>query len=184
MSGYYIIVCNRCKRQAQIIEDTGTKTTRCQNCAARLQLNKLRRFCHTGSLEEAIQERSKIQAELTQRSNSEWNNAFRSVSLPVNDDAVHNPGHVRMQDTDNNDQKNTSLKRSDRKTATVKKERAKDQEQLLLSIIREKKSIGLDELQIIALKYDIPAEKTEELVMKLSHRSEIYLPHPGILRAI
>lgn len=61
---YVVVVCPKCHRNAQIVEDRNQKNIRCQNCGASLQLRKLRRFHSSQSLDKAIEARAGIQAEL------------------------------------------------------------------------------------------------------------------------
>jgi hypothetical protein len=59
---YVVVVCPKCRIQAQIVEDTGQKTIRCQNCGVTLRFRKLRQFSCSPDLQEAIIERTKLQA--------------------------------------------------------------------------------------------------------------------------
>ncbi|MBP2030052.1 DNA replicative helicase MCM subunit Mcm2 (Cdc46/Mcm family) [Methanohalophilus levihalophilus] len=61
---YVVVVCPKCRIQSQIVEDTGQKTIRCQNCGANLKFRKLRQFHNSTDLEEAILARTKLQASL------------------------------------------------------------------------------------------------------------------------
>lgn len=68
MPVYSVIVCPKCRKSAQLIEQKGAKTTRCQRCGATLQTRKLRLFHTTEKLEEAISVRTRLQAEILGKS--------------------------------------------------------------------------------------------------------------------
>jgi DNA-directed RNA polymerase subunit RPC12/RpoP len=61
---YIVVVCPKCRRHAQIVENKGQKTIRCQNCGAGLQLRRLRRLHRAATLEEAVAARASVQAGL------------------------------------------------------------------------------------------------------------------------
>lgn len=67
---YVVVVCPKCRIQTQIVEDTGQKTVRCQNCGATLRFRKLRQFHNSTDLEEAIIARTKLQASLAGKGSS------------------------------------------------------------------------------------------------------------------
>ncbi|WP_440952918.1 DUF5817 domain-containing protein [Methanococcoides sp. FTZ1] len=67
MPVYSVIVCPKCRKSAQIIEQKCAKTTGCQRCGATLQTRKLRIFHTTENLEEAIAVRTRLQAEVSER---------------------------------------------------------------------------------------------------------------------
>ncbi len=62
---YVVVVCPKCRVQSQIVEDTGQKTVRCQNCGANLRFRKLRQFHNSTDLQEAILARTKLQASIS-----------------------------------------------------------------------------------------------------------------------
>jgi hypothetical protein len=80
MPEYYVFVCPKCQRQAQLLQ-SGPKTVGCQNCRARLQIEKLR---VTGPFawDEAVECRSKIQADLI-RSSGEFDEKILEFSGSV-----------------------------------------------------------------------------------------------------
>ncbi|WP_269850429.1 DUF5817 domain-containing protein [Methanosarcina horonobensis] len=61
---YVVIVCPKCRQHAQITE-TGKKTLRCQHCGALLQARKLRIFGSFEEVPEAVNFRTRLQAELS-----------------------------------------------------------------------------------------------------------------------
>ena len=62
---YVVVVCPKCRIQSQIVEDTGQKTIRCQNCGANLLFRKLRQFHNSTDIQEAIVARTKLQASIS-----------------------------------------------------------------------------------------------------------------------
>ena len=63
-SRYVVVVCPKCRQHAQITE-TGKKNLRCQHCGALLQARKLRIFGSFEELSEAVDFRTRLQAELS-----------------------------------------------------------------------------------------------------------------------
>lgn len=63
MSRYAVIVCTKCRRHVQIIENN-KKTTTCQNCGTVLNLDNLRFFYQSDNLEDAVSARTKLQFQI------------------------------------------------------------------------------------------------------------------------
>ncbi len=189
MPQYYIIVCTKCRKQARIIEDTGAKTTRCHNCGARLKLDQLRKIGHTDSLEDAINRRSQVQAELMKERDSKWDHTFKRMDLSENKSTIRDQENIKHQDTDSVDPELTDRIRSDQDKKLFPKRKVdppknKDLQQLLLSIIRENNSISRDELQKKALEHDISEKRLFETIRKLLQKGEIYSPRAGIFKTV
>lgn len=62
---YSVIVCPKCKKHVQIIED-GITSTRCQRCGSRLDVRKLKVWHTTSDLNEAVSVRTAILMKLDQ----------------------------------------------------------------------------------------------------------------------
>jgi len=64
-SEYAVIVCPKCRKHVQII-DSGVKSTTCQRCGSRLDVRRLKVWCKTPDLNEAVSLRTAILMELDQ----------------------------------------------------------------------------------------------------------------------
>jgi len=56
---YTVIVCPKCKSHVQIVE-YGVKSTVCQRCGSRLDMKKLKIWCTTADLTEAVSVRTTL----------------------------------------------------------------------------------------------------------------------------
>ncbi len=66
---YYVFVCPVCQKHAQVWQP-GAKTVGCQNCRAKIQTESLRVFGPFETHAEAVEKRSAVQAELSQKPGS------------------------------------------------------------------------------------------------------------------
>ena len=62
---YAVIVCPKCKDHVQIVE-YGVKSTVCQRCGSRLNIKKLKIWCATADLTEAVSVRTTLLMKLDQ----------------------------------------------------------------------------------------------------------------------
>lgn len=168
MPVYSVIVCPKCRKSAQLIEQKGAKTTKCQRCGATLQTRKLRIFHTTDVLEDAITVRTKLQAEIlgmgydTMQEQNPFSN-FTSGS--TEEDITLNfqaPPH--------------------RPTPKPKK---RDPAKTILSILEKAPGeMQINELQDHAFRQDLDGEIIERTLEKLLRKGNIYFPKKGYVRMI
>ncbi|MEA1984313.1 MAG: hypothetical protein U9N13_01515 [Euryarchaeota archaeon] len=148
MSAYSVIVCPRCRKHAQIIENTGMKTMRCQRCGSNLQVRKLRVLHTSDHLDEAVAARTELQARIL-------------GSDPEQREVLTIETH-----TD---------ERSGRGTVRRKKD---GRQIILGILRTHGKRMSIEELQRQAQGKDIRREDIGKVIEKLLAAGEIYAPIP------
>lgn len=169
-SHYVVVVCPKCRQHAQISE-TGKKTLRCQKCGALLHARKLRVFGSFEELSEAVDFRTRLQAEISGKGKETFslktfsedsgssgfeNEAVQKKAQPLASGAA--PGNI-------------SVKR--------------DQKSIMSEIL--KSSCGkmkIEEFREEALEKGISKERFEIILKKLLETGELYSPEPGVVKLI
>lgn len=164
-----MVVCPKCKQHAQITE-TGKKTLRCQHCGALLQARKLRIFGSFEELFEAVDFRTRLQAELSGKGKE-------TFSLKTSPKEVENQ-RSREQKIRKIAQPSAS-KTSPGSTATKK-----DQKSILIETLKVSGKMGIEELRKKVLEKGITEEKFETILNKLLETGELYSPEPGVVKLI
>jgi DNA replicative helicase MCM subunit Mcm2 (Cdc46/Mcm family) len=167
---YVVIVCPKCRQHAQISE-TGKKTMRCQNCGALLQARKLRVFGSFEELPEAVDFRTRLQAEISGKgketfflntfpeeigsSGSEDKPVQKTSQFPV---PGTSPGHISAK---------------------------KDQKSIIIEILKTSDGkMKIEEFREKALEKGISEEKFETNLKKLLETGELYSPEPGVVKLV
>ncbi|NYT19399.1 MAG: hypothetical protein GKC08_03800 [Methanosarcinales archaeon] len=168
MPVYSVIVCPKCRKCAQLIEQKGAKTTKCQRCGTTLQTRKLRIFHTTDVLEDAIAVRTQLQAKILGRGY----------------DTIPERASFSTFDSDPTEEDiNLKFQTSDHKTAY--NSRKKDAAKTILSILEKATDeMKIDELHDHALKQDIDEEIIERTLEKLLQKGDIYSPKKGYVRIV
>ncbi|KKG18007.1 hypothetical protein EO98_13740 [Methanosarcina sp. 2.H.T.1A.6] len=168
-SRYVVVVCPKCRQQAQITE-TGKKTLRCQHCGALLQARKLRIFGSFEELSEAVDFRTRLQAELS-------GNGTETFSLKTfpKESGNSNPGDQALKGTAQPGPGTSS-------GSTAAK---KDQKSILNEILKVSDGkIGIEEFCEKAMEKGISKEKFDLILKKLLETGELYSPEPGIVKLV
>lgn len=167
---YVIIVCPKCRQHAQITE-TGKKTLRCQHCGALLQARKLRIFGTFEELSEAVDFRTRLQAEISGKGKE----TFSLKNFPKKVESSNSGTKTA--------QKATQLPApgvSSRDTAAKK-----DQKLILSEILKASNGkMKVEEFREKALERGISEEKFETILKKFLETGELYSPEPGIVKLI
>ncbi|WP_094227081.1 DUF5817 domain-containing protein [Methanolobus psychrotolerans] len=165
---YVVIVCTKCRKNAQIIEIGNSKTTRCQKCNANLIVRKLRVFFSSEKLEEAISIRTQIQATIAE------NGTF---TLKTDGENSSETEYQVFGD------------KMDAKTAcfvdTRKEQKKKKTDELIIGILQSNnKQMHYAELKNSAIALDIDEKRFDEILKKMLRAGEIYSPSKDIIRTV
>ena len=148
MFEYSVIVCPRCRKHAQIIENTCTKTIRCQPCGSNLQIRKLRVLHTSDHLDEAVAARTELQARILGSGTEQ-----REV-LTIGTHTYESPEH-----------------------GTVRR-KMDGRQIILDILRTHGKNMSIDELRRQAQERNIRRENIENVIEKLLAAGEIYAPIP------
>lgn len=161
---YGVIICTKCRKQAQIIEIGSSKTIRCQRCNANLMVRKLQIFFSSEDLEEAISVRTQIQAQLSETGTH--------GPLEEDDTGMHHQAFGEEFDRkevcfiDNRDSR--------------KKKKA---DELIIGILlSNNKQISYGELKKAVMAQDIDENRFEDVLKKMLQAGDVYSPSSGIIK--
>ena len=168
-SRYVVVVCPKCRQHAQITEP-GKKTLRCQHCGAILQARKLRILGSFEELSEAVNFRTRLQADLSGKGKE------TCPLKPFPKEAANsNPGDQAIKGKAQPGSGTTS-----RSTAAKK-----DQKSILNEILRVSDGkIGIEDFREKAVEKGISQEKFDAILKKLLETGELYSPEPGIVKIV
>ncbi len=164
MPVYSVIVCPKCRKSAQLIEQKGAKTTKCQRCGATLQTRKLRIFHTTDVLEDAIAVRTKLQANILGKgydtiSDKSTFSTFASSSTGEDTNLTFqvNPHHVMPKPTTHTPNTNDhTIQTPVKHTSATNRPKRKDPVKTILSILEKAQSeMQMIELHDHALRQDL-----------------------------
>jgi hypothetical protein len=156
MSMYYVFVCPKCQRHSQLFQP-GSKTVGCQNCRARIQIEKLRVFGPFETHEEAVENRAKIQAELV---NSSSNAAlFSEKSADFSASAIG----------------------KEIKTAPPK---IKKPQQIIREVLLENGKMIVADCEYYCAERGIDSDTFQKIIQKMIEAGEVYRPDKGLLKLI
>jgi len=168
-SRYVVIVCPECRQHAQITE-TGKKTLRCQHCGTLLKARKLRILSSFEELPEAVDFRTRLQAELS----GEGKETFSLKTFP--------------EETENSTPGAQAVKKTAQQgpgTPSEKTAAKKDQKSILKEILKASAGkIGIEEFREKAVEKGISQEKFDAILEKLLETGEFYSPEPGIVKLV
>lgn len=168
-SRYVVVVCPKCRQHAQITE-TGKKNLRCQHCGALLQARKLRIFGSFEELSEAVNLRTRLQAELS-------GNGTKTFSLKTFPKKAKNsnPGGQTIK----------GMAQQGSGTSSGSTTAKKDHKSILNEILRVSDGkIGIEEFREKAMEKGISQEKFDAILKKLLETGELYFPEPGIVKLV
>ncbi|AKB30397.1 hypothetical protein MSSIT_3678 [Methanosarcina siciliae T4/M] len=168
-SRYVVVVCPKCRQHAQITE-TGKKTLRCQHCGALLKARKLRIFGSFEELPEAVEFRTRLQAELSGKGKG-------TFFLKPSPEEAENPG------PGNRSGKKTV--QSGTETSSEKTSSRKDQRSILKEILKASGGkIGIEDFREEAVEKGVSRERFDIIMKKLMETGELYSPEPGIVKLV
>ncbi|WP_292470080.1 hypothetical protein [Methanolobus sp.] len=165
---YGVIVCTKCRKQAQIIDCGISKTTRCQRCNATLITRKIRVFFSSENLDEAISARTQIQAQIAEKGTYTL-----QTEKEKGDRTLH---QVFGSEIDSK----TSCFADNRK---VQKKKKAD-EVIIKILLANNKEMSHNELKIAALAIDVDGGKFEDALQKMLQAGEIYSPSKGLIKIV
>ena len=168
-SRYVVVVCSKCKQHAQITE-VGKKTLRCQHCGALLQARKLRVLGVFEELSEAVDFRTRLQAELSGKGKE----TFSLKTFPKEAENS-NPGARALK----------GRAKPGLGTSSGNAAAKKDQKSILNEILKGSDGkIGIEEFREKAMEKGISQEKFDVILKKLLETGELYSPEPGIVKLV
>ncbi|WP_135603841.1 DUF5817 domain-containing protein [Methanococcoides sp. NM1] len=188
MPVYSVIVCPKCRRSAQLIEQKGAKTTKCQRCGATLQTRKLRIFHTTDILEDAIAVRTKLQAKILGReydtiSDKSTFSTFTSNSTEEDTNLKFQTKSHQATLKPTPSKHPTHIPATNKPAAHIPKK--KDPAKTILSILEKARSeMQITELHDHALRQDLREEIFERTLEKLLQKGDIYFPKKGYVRMV
>ncbi|AKB17389.1 MULTISPECIES: DUF5817 domain-containing protein [unclassified Methanosarcina] len=166
---YVVVVCPKCRQHAQITKG-GKKNLRCQHCGALLQARKLRIFGSFEELSEAVDFRTRLQAELSGKGKE----TFFLKTFPKEAESSTS----EVQAVKRTAQPGSGI--SPGSTASKK-----DQKSILNEILKVSNGkIRIEEFCEKAIEKGISQEKFEVILKKLLESGELYSPEPGIVKLV
>ncbi|MFP4655145.1 MAG: DUF5817 domain-containing protein [Methanohalobium sp.] len=154
MFRYTVIICTKCRRHVQIIENN-KKTTTCQNCGSVLNLDDLRFFYQCDNLEDAVTARTKLQSHILGQ-----DNRLDSVRYMAFTNAV-NSGSYTSSKPDKS--KKSGFKKDDRK--------------IIINLLESNSGeMDREELKNRASENGVNSNKFEKIVESMFETGELYSP--------
>ena len=150
---YYVFVCPKCQRNAQLLQP-GAKTVGCQSCNSRLQIEKLRVAGPFETQEDAVEYRSKIQADLI-RSSSE----FDEKTLAFSESVIG-------------------------KEILPKPSKVKKPHQIIRGVLAEHGTIIAADCEYYCSQKGVDSETFKKMIQKMIDAGEIYRPGKGLLALV
>jgi hypothetical protein len=164
-----VIVCPKCRRHAQIIE-TGKNTLRCQRCGTILETRRLRIFYSSEELDDAVNFRTRLQAEISRKGNE-------TLSLK-NSAEGYELSKSRNEDTED-------VPEPTRKRVSENLPSKKDRKSILLDLLETAGGeMQIEEFQQKVLEKGISPEKFDLTLKNLLEIGELYSPEPGIIKLV
>ncbi|WP_406660159.1 hypothetical protein V7O66_09915 [Methanolobus sp. ZRKC3] len=168
MPRYGVIVCPKCREQAQIIEIDSAKSTQCQRCSAKLASRKLRLFYSSDELAEAVSVRTQIQAKLHD-------------SRTDIEDVLNGSGFKNA--LNNREETELSMKDFVDRREQVKPKR--NPSQLVLELLRiNGGSIKVEELRESLAEHGVDGQRFESTLEKLLHSGSVYRPNNDLIAIV
>lgn len=166
---YAVIVCPKCKQHAQITE-VGKKTLSCQHCGYLLQTRKLRVFHSSEELADAVDFRTRLQAEISGKGIE----TFSSKSSEKQD---------QMPKSENNGTEKTFNLPESQTSGNIGFK--KDHKSIFLELLEASGgTMEIKELQQKALEKGISPEKFDMILKKCQDTGELYSPSAGIIKLV
>ncbi len=165
---YGVVICTKCRKNAQIIELESSKTTRCQRCNATLTVRKLRIFFSSEELNEAISFRTQVQASIVEN---------ETYTIPPENESTSG---TEYQVFGQNIGEKTAFFADNRKYH--KKIKA---DELILDILRSNdKQMLYGEIKKMAIALDIDEDRFDDILRKMLQAGEIYSPSKNVIRLV
>jgi len=169
-SRYSVIVCPRCRQHAQITEP-GKKTLRCQHCGALLQVRKLRVLGSFEELPEAVDFRTRLQAEISGKGKETF-----SLNIFQEENGSSGSEDKTVQETP---------EFSVSEISSGGRSASKDRKSIMTEILEASGGkMKIEEFREKALEKGIVEEKFETTLKKLMETGDIYSPEPGVVKLI
>ena len=165
---YGVVICTKCRKNAQIIELESSKTTRCQRCSATLMVRKLRIFFSSEDLNEAISFRTQVQASITESG---------TYSIQAENESASKTEHQIFGED------------IDEKAACFidkrKYQKKKKADDLILEVLQSNnKQMLYADLKKIAIASDVDEDRFDDLIKKMMQAGEIYSPSKDLIRLV
>ena len=155
MTKYYVFVCPKCRRQAQLFQP-GSKTVGCQNCNARIQISKLRVYGPFETHDEAVGCRSKLQAELV-NTQSDFSNQTATATFSA---AVSG------------------------KEIQMLPPKIKKPHQIIHDVLAEHGKMIAADCEFYCSEKGVDTETFQKMIQKMIDAGEIYRPDKGLLSLV
>jgi ribosomal protein S27E len=186
MPVYSVIACPKCRKSAQLIEDKGAKTTKCQLCGTTLQIRKLRVFHKGEDIEEARAVRTKIQAQLLGEKQSTKMNDLKcptfgeelsSLSPPRDDASV-------SKTIDKAFKPNTPPKIKTPTTDNVRRKKNNAEKDMMSILESRPEGMKVSEFSSIALEMDVDEAKFKDTLERMRSSAQVYFPKKGHVKIV
>lgn len=154
MYRYAVIICTKCRRHVQIIENN-KKTTTCQNCGSVLNLDNLRFFYQCDNLEDAVTARTKLQSHILGQDNEPDSSKYMAFT-----NAAESGSYTSSKSSRSN---KSGFKKDDRK--------------IIINLLKSNNGeMDRDELKTRASEKGVNADKFEKIVESMFETGELYSP--------
>lgn len=165
---YGVIICTKCRKNAQIIELESSKTTRCQRCSATLMVRKLRIFFSSEDLNEAISFRTQVQANIIK------NEAYTMQAN--NEGGSKTEYQIFGEETDEKAACFIDKQKSQKK---------KKADGLILEALQSNnKQMLYGDLKKVVIARDIDEDRFDDAIKKMMQAGEIYSPSKDVIRLV
>ncbi|WP_342306301.1 hypothetical protein [Methanolobus sp. ZRKC5] len=165
---YGVIICTKCRKNAQIIELESSKTTRCQRCSATLMVRKLRIFFSSEDLNEARSFRTQVQASIIEN---------ETYTIQAENESVSRTEHQIFGEE------------IDEKAACFidkrKCQKMKNADDLILEVLQSNnKQMFYGDLKKMVIARDIDEDRFDDVIKKMMQAGEIYSPSKDVIRLV
>lgn len=167
---YYVFVCPKCQNHAQLWQP-GSKTVACQKCRSRVQTNTLRIYGPFEKHEDAVEKRSQIQAELSQKSGT-----FASQKLSVS--SPESPSISSLAGL------SAQLSVPPEKEVQLNPPKAKKPHQIILDVLKENGTMIVADCEYYCAERGVDSETFQKMLQKLIEAGDIYRPDKGLIALV
>ncbi|MDL2261374.1 hypothetical protein LJC08_03980 [Methanimicrococcus sp. OttesenSCG-928-J09] len=150
---YYVFVCPKCQSHAQLWQP-GSKTVACQKCRAKIQTNTLRVYGPFEKHDDAVEKRSLIQAELSQKPGTFSSQESSIFSVPLDKEIQLNPP------------------------------KAKKPHQIILDVLKENGTMIVADCEYYCAERGVDSETFQKMLKKLIEAGDIYRPDKGLIALV
>lgn len=185
MSIYSVIVCPKCRQSAQLVEENGAKTTRCQRCGSTLNIRKLNKFNTSESVEEARAVRTKLQMQLSSQRDTKGITEFQHPTFGEIHNSATAPEYKiefgkRKLKTEEEQRHEVTISASN----SIHLKKKKIGEEISTFLLEKERGMEVSELYSKIKDKGFSEDIIKETLEKLKHSGQIYYPKKDWIKII